>query len=356
MTMGRRFGVWVPTFLVLCLVNVVRAVVTVGLALDHVFFPRFRRARIDRPIVIVGNPRTGTTFLQRFLTSNGVGAGLETWQMLYPSLTLQKLIRPLLPRLEKLSPAGAVPKEVHETSLTSVETDDASLTYRFFDGIFVYGYALGWAEKEYLDLFDPAVQDSTPRDAAWLRKIWRRNLTGRGQSRVIAKLFSLTGRLPAFLKEFPDARVLYMVRDPVAVVPSTLSLVTGIASLRLAIWEQPEAVKKRYFERLYHLLVEGVRRFHDDYFQGRIPKDRVLIVRYDRLMQDFETVMDEIFGFTGIEPTAELRAKIVDRAVKQRAYKSEHRYDLAKFGLDEARIRKDCAFMYEAFLPPLPAA
>ena len=40
-------------------------------------------------------------------------------------------------------------------------------------------------------------------------------------------------------------------------------------------------------------------------------------------------------------------------AVKQRAYKSEHKYDLAKYGLTEEKIRKDCAFLYETFLPPL---
>ena len=38
---------------------------------------------------------------------------------------------------------------------------------------------------------------------------------------------------------------------------------------------------------------------------------------------------------------------------KQRSYKSEHKYDLGKYGLTEEQIRKDCAFLYETFLPPL---
>lgn len=51
----------------------------------------------------------------------------------------------------------------------------------------------------------------------------------------------------------------------------------------------------------------------------------------------------------------ELRAKVKKLADKQRSYKSEHKYNLSKFGLDEDTIRRDCAFYYETFLPPLPA-
>ncbi len=83
-----------------------RLVVGLGSLLDPWFFPALRRTRVRRPIVLVGNPRTGTTFLQRFLADQGVGAGLELWRMLYPSLTVQAMIRPVLPILERLSPGA----------------------------------------------------------------------------------------------------------------------------------------------------------------------------------------------------------------------------------------------------------
>ena len=77
--------------------------VSIGMVLDHLFFPSLRKKQIRNPIVIVGNPRSGTTFLQRFLVENGFGTGSRLWKMIYPSLTLQTLIRPLLPILEKFS-------------------------------------------------------------------------------------------------------------------------------------------------------------------------------------------------------------------------------------------------------------
>src|SRR6186713_1919238 len=58
---------------------------------------RFRKTRANRPIVLVGNPRTGTTFLQRFLAAEGFGSGMELFLMLYPSLILQRILKPFMP-------------------------------------------------------------------------------------------------------------------------------------------------------------------------------------------------------------------------------------------------------------------
>src|SRR5690606_23939029 len=106
--------------------------VTVGgfMILDRDFFPRLKRTRATRPIVLVGNPRSGSTFLRRCLSEARFVAGLELFLMLCPSLTLQKLPAPALPLLEKLSPAMCHSTAARETSLTSVETDDVSILFR----------------------------------------------------------------------------------------------------------------------------------------------------------------------------------------------------------------------------------
>jgi hypothetical protein len=80
----------------------------------------------------------------------------------------------------------------------------------------------------------------------------------------------------------------------------------------------------------------------------------VFIVRYDRMMMDFETMMTEMCAFLGHEMTPELQKKVREEGEKQRKYESEHKYNLEKYGLSEAQILKDCAFYYDTFLPPLP--
>ncbi len=332
-----------------------RTVVAIGMALDSILFPRLRRTKSLRPIVLVGNPRTGTTFLQRFLADEGFGCGMELFMMLYPSLLLQRMLRPFLPLLEKVSPAKFHSTEAHHTSLSSVETDDVGVLFRYLDGFFLYGFFLSWDDKDMLPYFDPRVRDTSARDFAWLEKLWRRSLVLHDSERNIAKLFSVSPRLPQFLERFPEAQILYMARDPLSVIPSANSLVVGVLDRAFGFWSKPADVRQRWLDRMYEGWILLLRRFHEEWTGGLIDKSRVYVVRYDRMMGEFEAVMDEICTFLGHEMTPELQATIKKRAEKQRTYKSEHKYDLAKFGLSEEKIRRDCAFYYDTFLPPLPA-
>lgn len=347
---SKQFGARVTPLITACLFSSLRIGVAIGQALDKVFFRRLSRTPIISPIIIVGNPRTGTTFLQRFLHDSQVGVGQELWRMLYPSLTLQFFIRPLLPVLEKISPARHHSTVAHSTSLTSVETDDVSLFFRYLDGFFLYGFILAHAEKDMVDTVDIRHRNTSERDFAWLDALWRRNLCAHNSNRVVAKLFSLGPRLPEFLEHHQDAKILYMVRDPLSVIPSGLSLVTGVLDKRFGFWSLPEAHRKRYLQRLYHALVELLRRFHEDWTSGRINRENVFIVSFPRLMSDFDGLMGEILEFVNHEVTPELSERIMSQAEKQKKYKSKHGYDLLQFGLTEGQIKEDCAFIYDTFL------
>lgn len=330
--------------------------VTVGLAIDHVFYPALRRTKIKSPIVIVGNPRSGTTFLHRFLVANDLGAGMRIWKMLYPSPTLQMLLKPLLPLLEKISPARHHAHAAHETNLTAIETDDPSLLFRYFDGLFLYGFFYAWSKTETLDEFERRFVASAERDFNWYETLWRRNLVSEKRSRVVAKLFSLSLRLPQFLRRFPDANVIYMVRDPLETVPSGLSLVTGVLDGRFGFWSLPAEQRQHFIENLYAALLRLSLRFYEDYTAGRIPSRNLYIVTFPRLMQQFDAVMEDILRFIDVDLTVEMQQQIRQIAEKQRTYKSGHEYDLARFGLTEERIRRDYAVIYDTFLQNAPTS
>jgi hypothetical protein len=349
----RRHGLVFKPVLLAVFFALLRGVVWLGMALDPIFFPRLRRTRAERPIVLVGNPRTGTTFLQRFLVAEGFGAGMNLFLMLYPSLLLQRLLAPALPLLEKVSPARFHSTAAHQTSLSSVETDDVAVLFRHLDGFFLYGFVLSFDEEDLLPCVDPRVRDTSERDFAWLDALWRRSLASAGAERNVAKLFSLSARLPRFLQAFPEAQILYMARDPVEVIPSSMSLVTGVLDRAFGFWSMPEAVRRMWLERMYRAWIVLLRRFHDDWQSGAIDRERVFVVRYDQMMLDFESLMVAMCRFLGHEMTPELRSTVRKRAEKQRSYTSEHEYDLAQFNLTEADVRRDCAFYYETFLPPL---
>lgn len=351
---GRVHGEWVSPAITVVLFAVLRTIVAAGMALDYLFFPALARTEVRAPIVIVANPRSGTTFLHRWLSDHGFGQGVQLYRSLYPSLTIQTALRPLLPTLEKLNPAQYHSADAHETSLTSVETDDVGIFFRYLDGMFLYSFFLAWDEVEHRDLVDPRKRDLSKRDFAWLDGVWRRNLVATGAATQCAKVFTLAPRIPEFLQRWPEARILYMVRDPLAVLPSTMSLVNVPLEARFKISQLPEDVRKRYFKRLYDGQVELYRAFHDDWMSGRIDRKRVFIVNYDRMMQDFDGMMAEMLPFLGRDASPELMAEIKAVADKQRKHKSKHKYSLEKYYLDEATIRRDLAFVYDTFLPEDP--
>ena len=347
--LGKTFNAWFSPVFTGLIILLLRIIVGLGQMIDHVIFWSVKKPLKD-PIIIVGNPRSGTTFLHRFLIKENIGTGSQLWQMLYPSVILQKCIKPLLPILEKISPARHHSTAAHKTSLTSVETDDVSLLFRYLDGFFLYGFFLTFDDEDLFHWVDPNITDRSSRDFSWFESMWKRNiLTNKGE-RYIGKLFSLSSNLPAFQKRFPDAKVLYMVRDPLNVIPSGLSLVTGVLDKKFNFWSLDEKIRMRFIDRLYNALIELLNRFHHDWTNNNINKENVLVVRFDIMMNDFETLMDQIINFIDIEKKDSLAKVIQDTAESQKSYKSKHKYDLEKFGLTEDRIKMDCKAIYQTFL------
>ena len=349
-TVVNTFGTWFSPIITGLMILMLRLAVLMGRLLDLLFFSHVLKKKINNPIMIVGNPRSGTTFIHRFLVRNEIGTGSQLWQMLYPSIILQKIIKPLLPMLEKISPTRHHSTAAHATSLQSVETDDAGIFFRFFDGFFHYGFILAWAEENLFNWVDPTYRNTSKRDYKWLESIWLRNQHMSGNDRTIGKLFSLSVNLPEFLLEFSDSKILYIVRDPLAVIPSGLSLVTGVLDKRFGFWNLPIEKRQHFIDRLYYGLTQLQLRFHEDWVNGKIDKSRVFIVHFDRMMTDFDNLMGEILNFIDHVPSKELIKEIKKTAEKQREFKSSHEYDLDRFGLNADQIKSDCSPIYETFL------
>ena len=349
-TIGTTFGTWFSPIITAVLIFILRIVVGIGRIIDRLLFPGAFKSKIKSPIMIVGNPRSGTTFLHRYLVKNSIGTGSQLWQMLYPSILLQKIIRPILPFLEKVSPARHHSTAAHKTSLQSVETDDVAIFFRFFDGFFLYGFILSWVKENLFSWVDPRQRNTAIRDYKWLESIWVRNQYMANSDRTVGKLFSLSANLPQFLKQFPDSKILYIVRDPLSVIPSGLSLVTGVLDKRFGFWSLPKEKRSHFINQLYHGLVQLLLRFHEDWTSGQIDTSRVYIVHFDRMMTDFDQLMIEIMEFIDHVPTDSLKKDIQEMAEKQRNFQSEHKYNLEKFGLTAEKIKSDCASIYETFI------
>ncbi|HEY2197111.1 MAG TPA: sulfotransferase [Mycobacterium sp.] len=353
---GKTFGVWFRPLGAFGLLQLRQAISAITLALDYVFYPSHRKQPIDRPIFIIGNPRSGTTFLHRLLLGAGDMAAFELWEMLFPAITARKLLGGIVPRLDKLSPARYHPSDVHDTSLRGIETDDVAWFFRTMGGPFAWAYFLAWQDTwgSGLSRREFAIDGVTPHEEdrffSYYESCWRRNLTLKGANRVLAKTSMLTMRLDAVLRRYPDCKLVYVIRDPVEVIPSGMSLLASVLENGYDVWNRTkEEDQRRWLENLYQASCDMLRYFYEAQSAGKIPERNLCVVRYEDLINDLEPTMERILDFTEIKPTEAFVEEVREQAARQRSYTSRHEHSPQQFGIAPERIRQDLGFVYEAF-------
>jgi omega-hydroxy-beta-dihydromenaquinone-9 sulfotransferase len=353
---SKTFGYWLRPLGAFLLLQVRQVISATTLGLDHLLYPRHRKQALDRPIFIIGNPRSGTTFLHRLLLGAGGMAAFELWEMLFPAITARKLLGRVVPRLDRLSPARYHPSDVHDTSLRGIETDDVLWFFRTLDGPFAWAYFLAWQDAWGSDLsrrefgIDGVTAREEERFFRYHEACWRRNLTLKRCNRILAKTSMLTMRLDALLRRYPDCRLVYVIRDPVEVIPSGMSLLASVLENGYDVWNRTrEEDQRRWLENLYQASCDMLRFFHDARSAGLIPERNLLVVRYEDLIGNLEPTIARILDFIEVEPTAAFREEVRAQAERQRAYTSRHQHSPERFGLTSERIRRDLGFVYDAF-------
>lgn len=330
-----------------------KVISSLGLALDNLIFPGFRRCEIRKPIFILGNPRSGTTFLHRLLERSETLCAFQLWEMIFPAITSRKVFSPFIDRLSPLSPARHHASEAHETTLRDLETDDLLEFLNFFDGGFLWSYFLAWEDEwgsgQCRSFLDPETLQRAGSDRlfTYLDRCWRRNMYYKDRDRVVVKSSMLTLRIEDLISRYPDCRILYCVRDPLETIPSGMSLLSGVLQRAYNAFNTADRDSRAlYRENLYRASCHLYEAFHTARQKGLIPSDRLLIVPFPRLMKDLEGLFGELLDFVDVEHSEEYRKAISEQAEKQKSYTSGHTYSLEQFGLEEERIRRDLAFVY----------
>lgn len=329
---------------------------SVTMALDNLVFPGFRKKSLDRPIFIIGNPRSGTTFLHRLLLGAGEMASFELWEQLFPAITARKLLGRIVPSFDKLNPAKYHASDVHDTSMRGIETDDLLWFFRTLDGPFAWAYFLAWKDTWGSDSARKAfgIGDVPEGDEdkffTYHEACWKRNLHLKRKGRILVKSSMLTFRLKALLKRYPDCKLIYIVRDPVEVIPSGISLLTGVLESAYDIENTTSSdARAHWLENLYQASAAMMEGFHEEYTRGCIPEKNLIVVRYSDLIQNLTSTMASILKFIEIDAPEEFLSEVREQDARQRGHVSKHGYSPDKFGLSAERIRDDLSYVYSTF-------
>ncbi len=138
---AKRLGV---LLLALVIYIPIELFVWTGFILDEIFFPKFHDLKIIQPIFIIGNPRSGTTFLQRLMASDTANfLSMKTWEIFgSPSITSRRLIRgavsfgrtigmPITRRIRKMEQLWKEDDRIHRFRLRAPEEDEYLFVHNF---------------------------------------------------------------------------------------------------------------------------------------------------------------------------------------------------------------------------------
>jgi hypothetical protein len=296
--------------------------------------PEMAQTPIERPLYILGFPRTGTTLLHSLLACDPASRWLRLWEGLHPAPAPESLeddsriatTRDWVAGFEKLVPNLA---RAHKLDATGPEECLWLIEHTFADLIFelrahVPSYSKWLAEHE---------ADKS------LYRYYRRQLQMlgwkcRGSHWVCKAPRHLPG-LGGLLSVFPDARIVQTHRGAESVLPSICSLCEITQSAA------SDTVDKTAIGAHWHQRLLEIERRSGEVRAAADPA-QFLDVQYADLVANPIDTVQRIYDYHGYDYSAEFENGMKQWLAGNRQHKhGAHRYSLEEYGLDAETVRTD---------------
>lgn len=310
---------------------------------DH---PEVARQRIEKPIFIVGQPRTGTTILYDLLAQDPALRPPLTWEVDAPvpppcmdsygsdpriaetDARLQ-FVEQLMPGFNAIHPMGAtLGQECVRITTGQFRTMVFSTSYRIPSYYRWLMYEADHASSyRYHRRYLQHLQSGVP--GQWLLK-------------SPAHLWTLD----TLLAEYPDATIVVTHRDPLKVLASVTAMARHLRSMASDAPEFTE-IAQEYREQI----LVGLNREMRLRDEGAVPADRVVDIRFADFMSDQFGTIRRLYERLGREYTAEAERRMREFLVSHPGDgKSQYRF--ADTGLDERELREQTAAYLQRYDVP----
>ncbi len=296
--------------------------------------PEHADVPIERPIFVVGLPRTGTTALHRLLNADPRHQGLELWLTEYPQPRPPRDTWEQDPIFSAMQTAFSE-HHIENPEFMGIHYMDATSVEECWRLLRQTGKSISYESLAHV-----------PRYSAWLaEQDWtdayarhRANLQLIGlndpEKRWVLKNPSHLAALDALMAVYPDALVVYTHRDPVTSIASacSLSAEATVGTSTTFVGDTIGRTQLDMLSRSWHSFMDSRPAYDASQFVD---------VDYRDFVEDPVGTTRGIYEAFGIEWTPEAAAAVdaIDRESRSGGKRPSHRYDLADYGLTEAEVR-----------------
>ncbi len=326
--------------------------IRVGYALDKVLYPDLKHLYTTDPIFIIGNYRSGSTFLHRLLLRDEQFTCLKAWEIYFaPALSHRKMIRFLLWMSSKIgSPMQKAVRAfdqllndiypMHKTGLSTYE-QDSQLFYHTWSSFNLFAvFAFPELARRYI-YYDQAVPDGERRKQfEYYRNVITRHIYNHPGERYLAKNPDFSPAVETLLQQFPNARFINLVRPAEEMLPSSVNL---WASNWRAYGSPQEAypyidVIKEYARHWY---------YYPHKILSTLGEDRYQVVQFHHLINDPKSEILRVYEKFGLEVNQEMLDILNDRSITSR--REFGGYPMQEMDLDEEGIKDEFKAILEDY-------
>lgn len=312
----------------------------------HERYPEIGKAGVPPPVVIIGQPRTGTTILFDLLAQDPRFRVPLTWEVGRPHPPPETatydtdpriaeadaaagMTELLIPGFQAIHPSGA---RRGQECVAITAGDFRSLLYSTVFRIPAYTRWLLW---------DADMVPAYRYHRRFLQLLqWRHPA-----QRWLLKSPAHQWTLGALFSEYPDATIVHTHRDPLKVVASTASLTAHLQRLASEETSVPDRA-----EEWVEYLVLGNERSVDARQDGTVPAGQAVDIHYRELLTDPFAALTRVYGALEMPFTAEVEGRMRAFLDQNPADKhGVHRYTFGATGLDAGSVRARTARYEEYF-------
>lgn len=309
-------------------------------------YPEIESIPIERPIIVVGMPRSGTTHLVNLIAADPRRRALPYWESQDPIPAPGEG-----PDTFGVDPRYTRCKQEHDALMVSAPVV-AAMHDRFPEAIEeeveildldLASYVLEWHARV-PDWRDYYLTLDQYRHYGYLRKVLQALTFLRGPRTWVLKSPQHCEQLGPLMATFPDATVAFTHRDPVAVIQSAITMMAYSDRLRRTSID-PGWLLDYWSDRVHRLLSACVRD------RDLVPAERSIDISFHELNGNEMSLLTDLYRRAGTELTGKVQRqfqKYLDG--NPRGKHGRIRYDLRRhFGISPEELRARFDFYFNRF-------
>ncbi len=289
---------------------------------------RYRKQLADQPlqhdpVFILGHWRSGTTFVHNVLSCDKHFGYCTTYQTVFPHLMM--FGQPFFKKNMSWLMPDHRPTDNMELAVDLPQEEEFALSnmcpYTYYNFWFFPKYIQEYCDK-YLTF-----NDITPTElSAWeeaFRKLIKISLWNTGGTQFLSKNPPHTGRVKELVKMFPNAKFIYLMRNPYTVFESTRSFFTNTI--------QPLKLEEMSDEAIETNILSVYKKLHDQYQADKklIPEGNLIEVKFEDFEADALGMTEKIYQTLGIPGWDEAKTAIAQYVESKKKYK-KNKYQYAE--------------------------